>query len=57
MRRLNYYVENKELFRREKKVNENKVLSYCEALRYMSHDEGKNNTKVISHLQTHYHLN
>ena len=34
MRVLKYYVENKHYLRHENKVNENEILSYCEALRY-----------------------
>ena len=35
MRILKYYVENKALFEIENKVNENKLLSYCDALKYI----------------------
>ena len=35
MRVPKYYVKIKYYSRRENKVNENKVLSYCETLRYM----------------------
>ena len=35
MRVLKYYVKIKHYLGHENKVNENKVLSYCEALRYV----------------------
>ena len=35
MRVLKYYANLKHYLRHENKANENKVLSYCEALRYM----------------------
>ena len=52
-----YYVENKALFfRHENKVNENKALSYSEALRYMWNNETKYLFTIVSNLQTHYHF-
>ena len=42
--------------RHENKVNENKVLTYCDALIYMQ-KHVQNNEKVVLHyvnLQTHY---
>ena len=53
---LKNYVENKHYLRHENKVNENKVLSYCEPLRC---DTIKNNNTVVffmSNLQNYYHF-
>ena len=51
MRVLKYYVESKAHLRHENKVNENKVLSYCEALRC---ETMKKLISFMSELQAYY---
>ena len=50
-----YYVENKALFETWNKVNKNKVLWYCEALRCETKSD-KKMFSIMSNLQTHYHF-
>ena len=48
----------KHYLRHENKVNENKVFSFCEALRYMStNDKRQKMLSFMSNLQTYHHLN
>ena len=58
MRVLKFRVENKALFETWNKVNENKGLSYFEALRYMPNNEKniKNCFSFVSSSQTYYHF-
>ena len=56
MRVLKYYVENKGLFETWNKVNENKVLSYCKALKCETIKNKKKLFSFMSNLQSYYHF-
>ena len=55
---LECYVKIKHSLRHENKVNENKVLSYCEALRYMQQHNSNNENllSIMSTLQINCHF-
>ena len=56
---LNQYTWGKWLIygTKHRKLNENKILSYCEALRFKNIiKDNKDMFAIMSHLQIHYHF-